>query len=524
MPILSNFSVDDSARKVQAHNEDENAHSGIRQAVEAKQDKITGAASTVVTDNLAKDAIVVTDSDGKIAADANISSQAIVSCIPFQNITIDQSVYTDITPTGAEGIYFQGKYYIPAESATAKSSASMKGLLLVSDDGVNFKCDDYCRYTGGYFNKMAASSKAFVTITNGSGIDNQTKYGTLLLHDDSIANSFYYAEGVPNDSLYLTDVYWNNVVSEFALVGWSDGVAVSSSSGIDDGSFLYTSPDGKDWTLRINGASGTFDKVVYVDGHYVISDKTLSKVYVIGDDYSVTSVDISAPIFDMIQRGNQIVAIGKDATSSNVIPSTSTNGSTWTYGNFVDMEAGSGSETITVSGASLALPYNKLYYKEALSKPASMHSEDISSYVVKIGSKIYYSYDGITWLYNGGQIPGSPLLSARDAIWFWNNVDERITMTQNLLDGLGFVPTLKATNSYVGILNNKMAGIINAVSADNVTHELGDSPSKIPSERAVRSAVDTLKRSITKITYGTDDLTAGTSELETGAIYLVYEV
>ena len=153
-----------------------------------------------------------------------------------------------------------------------------------------------------------------------------------------------------------------------------------------------------------------------------------------------------------------------------------------------------------------------------------MYSEDISSYVVKIGTKIYYSYDGITWLYNGGQISGSPLLSARDAIWFWDNAHERITMTQNLLDGLEVVPALKATNSYVGILNNKMAGIINAVSADNVTHELGDSPSKIPSERAVRSAVDTLKRSITKITYGTDDLTAGTSELETGAIYLVYEV
>lgn len=490
--------------------------------VDAKQDKITGAASTVVTDNLAKDAIVVTDSDGKIAADANMSSQTIVSCIPFQSITIDQSVYTDITPTCAEGIYFQGKYYIPAESATAKSSASIKGLLLVSDDGINFKYNDYFKDTERYFNKMAASSKAFVTINTGSAIDNQTKYGALLLHDKSIVTSFYYVDGVPCDSLYLTDVYWNNVVSEFALVGWSDGVAVSSSSGIDNGSFLYTSSDGRNWTLRINGASGTFDKVVYVDGHYVISDKTLSKVYVIGDDYSVTSVDVSGPIFDMIQCGNQIVAIGKDATSGNAVPSTSTDGSTWTYGSFVDITAGM--ETITISGDSLELPYNKLYYKGAVSTSTNMYSDNISCYVIKIGYKIYYSYDGITWMYDDGQISGYPFLSAKDAIWFWSISDERITIARDLYNGLEITPALKATNSNVGILNNKLAGIIGAVSADNVTHELGDSPSKIPSERAVRSAVDTLKRSITKITYGTDDLTAGTSELETGAIYLVYEV
>ena len=34
---------------------------------------------------------------------------------------------------------------------------------------------------------------------------------------------------------------------------------------------------------------------------------------------------------------------------------------------------------------------------------------------------------------------------------------------------------------------------------------------------------DGLDAELTKITYGTTDLTAGTSELETGKIYLVYE-
>ena len=55
---------------------------------------------------------------------------------------------------------------------------------------------------------------------------------------------------------------------------------------------------------------------------------------------------------------------------------------------------------------------------------------------------------------------------------------------------------------------------------DKSEGELGDFDARLES---LKTEINQVANSITPITYGTEDLTAGTSELATGSLYFVYE-
>ena len=133
------------------------------------------------------------------------------------------------------------------------------------------------------------------------------------------------------------------------------------------------------------------------------------------------------------------------------------------------------------------------------------------------GINTFYSLDGEKWEATT-DVMGVFYLVARGAAYSCNPDmfhPSQIKITYDLKTATNVGAVLK-NSSGNGIINSTITGMANAVSADNVTQELGNSPDKIPSERAVKSAMP-------KITYGTTDLTAGTSPLKSGSIYLVYE-
>lgn len=466
--------------------------------VDAKQDKITGAASTITNDNLTPEKMVVSNTDGKIAVNSNIDPNGLVEYDRNQQVSIPSELY-DYQVIG-RGFCFRGQYYIPA----AKNVSST--VFIKTTDGLAYTLAT--DFTFNYnITDVAVSTliEAFVVIANN---------GSIIGTYNSISNDNIVANTAPTSGKAShTDIYWNNAKSEFVLIG-----KASSITGItgmtSTGSFMYTSPDGLTWTLRVQGATGDFNQVRYINNYYVITDKILNSVYIVDDNsYNITTVTLldSTPLYDIIQVGNKLTglcAITDDGNSYSVRVLNSSDGFTWKVSSY---DYGAISDTPTWLR-------NGLIYKNNVQNAGVASGYSMSGYLFNAGSRTYYSLDGEKWEATTDAM-GVFYLVARGAAYSCNPGafhPSFIKITYDLKTATNSGAVLKNSGGN-GIINSAITGIANAVSADNVTQELGNSPDKIPSERAVKSAIP-------KITYGTTDLTAGTSELETGAIYLVYEV
>lgn len=77
------------------------------------------------------------------------------------------------------------------------------------------------------------------------------------------------------------------------------------------------------------------------------------------------------------------------------------------------------------------------------------------------------------------------------------------------------VNNLFGTNAYVKVVLNTTSLVAYIQNADTNAYLEG--------ELAKKASVEALATKAPMYTYGTDDLTAGTSELETGTLYFVYE-
>lgn len=462
--------------------------------VDAKQDKITGAASTITDDNLTPGKMVVSNTDGKIAVNSNIGPNDLVEYDRYQQVSIPSELY-DYQIMG-RGFCFRGQYYIPA----AKNVAST--VFIKTTDGLAYTLAT--DFTFNYnITDVAVSTliEAFVAIANN---------GSIIGTYNSMSNDNIVANTAPTSGKAShTDIYWNNAKSEFVLIGKAS--SVTGITGMTSaGSFMYTSPDGLTWTLRVQGATGDFNQVRYVNNCYVITDKLINVVYIIDDGYNITSESFSSdnPMFDIIQVGNKLTGLSvvDDGGSYSIIVLNSTDGITWKK---YEEEYPAGFDAPT------RLRNGLIYKSNVQNINASGYS--VAGYMFN-GTNTFYSLDGEKWEATTDAM-GVFYLAARGAVYSCS-LDafhpSSIKITYDLKTATNVGAVLKNSGGN-GIINAAITGMANAVSADNVTQELGNSPDKIPSERAVKSAIP-------KITYGTTDLTAGTSPLETGNIYLVYEV
>lgn len=469
--------------------------------VDAKQDKITGAASTITNDNLTPGKMVVSNTDGKIAVNSNIDPNGLVEYDRNQQVSIPSELY-DYQVTG-RGFCFRGWYYIPAY----KNSASNVVFIKTTDGLVYAPATDFTFSYPIYNVAVSTMAEIFVVLSNSNNSIVGT-YNSMSNNTDIVANT-----APTSGKASHTDIYWNNAKSEFVLIGTAssvEGITGMTSTG----SFMYTSPDGLTWTLKIQGATGAFNQVRYINNYYIITDKTLNSVYIVNNDsYNITTVTlpVSTPLYDIVQVGNKLTglsAIDIDGNSYGVRVLNSSDGFTWKTSPY---DYGSISDTPTWFR-------NGLIYKNNVQNADAASGYSMSGYIFNAGSSTYYSLDGEKWEVTTDAM-GAFYLVARGAAYSCN-LDTfhpyfiKITYDLKTVKKVGAVLKNSSGN---GIINSAMTGIANAVSADNVTQELGNSPDKIPSERAVKSAIP-------KITYGTTDLTAGTSPLENGSIYLVYEV
>ncbi len=466
--------------------------------VDAKQDKITGAASTVTGDNLAPGKMVVSNTDGKIAVDSNIDPNSLVEYDRNQQVSIPSELY-DYQVTG-RGFCFRGWYYIPAY----KNSASNVVFIKTTDGLVYAPATDFTFSYPIYNVAVSTMAEIFVVLSNG----NNSIVGTynFMSNDNIVANT-----APTSGKASHTDIYWNNAKSEFVLIGTAssvEGITGMTSTG----SFMYTSPDGLTWTLKIQGATGTFNQVRYINNYYIITDKLLNSVYIVDNDsYNITTVTlpVSTSLYDIVQVGNKLTglcAIDIDGNSYVARVLNSSDGFTWKIFPY------------DVPMADMPTWFrNGLIYKNNVQNAGVASGYSVAGYMFNADLATYYSLDGEKWEATTDAM-GVFYLVARGAAYSCN-LDmfnpSLIKITYDLKTAANVGAVLK-NSSGNGIINSAMTGIVNAVSADNVTQELGNSPDKIPSERAVKSAIP-------KITYGTTDLTAGTSPLESGSIYLVYE-
>lgn len=463
--------------------------------VDAKQDKITGAASTITNDNLTPGKMVVSNTDGKIAVNSNIDPNGLVEYDRNQQVSIPSELY-DCQVTG-RGFCFRGQYYIPAaknvSSAVFIKTTDGLAYTLATDFTFNYNITDVA---------VSTLIEAFVVIANN---------GSIIGTYNSMSNDNIVANTAPTSGKAShTDIYWNNAKSEFVLIGTAS--SVTGITGMTStGSFMYTSSDGLTWTLRVQGATGTFNQVRYINNYYIITDKTLNSVYIVDNDsYNITTVTlpVSTSLYDIIQVGNKLTGLSvvDDGGSYSIIVLSSTDGTTWKK---YEEEYPAGPDAPT------RLRNGLVYKSNVQNINASGYS--VAGYMFR-GINTFYSLDGEKWE-AATDAMGVFYLVARGAVYSCS-LDtfhpSLIKITYDLKTATNVGVVLK-NSSGNGIINSTITGMANAVSADNVTQELGNSPDKIPSERAVKSAIP-------KITYGTTDLTAGTSELETGAIYLVYEV
>lgn len=462
--------------------------------VDAKQDKITGAASTVTNDNLTPGKMVVSNTDGKIDVNSNINPNGLVEYDRYQQVSIPSELF-DYQVMG-RGFCFRGKYYIPAaknvSSAVFIKTTDGLAYTLATDFTFNYNITDVA---------VSTLIEAFVVIANN---------GSIIGTYNSMSNDNIVANTAPTSGKAShTDIYWNNAKSEFVLIGKAS--SVTGITGMTStGSFMYTSPDGLTWTLRVQGATGDFNQVRYINNCYVITDKLINVVYIIDDSYNITSESFSSynPMFDIIQVGNKLTGLSvvDDGSSYSIIVLSSTDGTTWKK---YEEEYPAGPDAPT------RLRNGLIYKNNVQNINASGYS--VAGYMFN-GINTFYSLDGEKWEATTDKM-GAFYLVARGAAYSCNPdafYPSLIKITYDLKTATNNGAVLKNSGGN-GIINSAITGIANAVSADNVTQELGNSPDKIPSERAVKSAMP-------KITYGTTDLTAGTSALETGAIYLVYEV
>lgn len=466
--------------------------------VDAKQDKITGAASTITNDNLTPEKMVVSNTDGKIAVNSNIDPNGLVEYDRNQQVSIPSELY-DYQVIG-RGFCFRGWYYIPAY----KNSASNVVFIKTTDGLVYAPATDFTFSYPIYDVAVSTMAEIFVVLSN----NNNSIVGTY----NSMSNNNIVANTAPTSGKAShTDIYWNNAKSEFVLIGKAS--SVTGITGMTStGSFMYTSPDGLTWTLRVQGATGDFNQVRYVNNYYIITDKTLNSVYIVDNDsYNITTVTlpVSTSLYDIIQVGNKLTGLSTvyDGDLYAIIVLNSTDGITWKKN---EEEYGGGFDAPT------RLRNGLIYKSNVQNINASGYS--VAGYMFNGSSRAFYSLDGEKWEATTDAM-GVFYLVARGAVYSCS-LDafhpDLIRITYDLKTATNVGAVLK-NSSGNGIINSTITGMANAVSADNVTQELGNSPDKIPSERAVKSAIP-------KITYGTTDLIAGTSELETGAIYLVYEV
>nr|DAN12841.1 MAG TPA: hypothetical protein [Caudoviricetes sp.] len=461
--------------------------------VDAKQDKITGAASTITDDNLTPGKMVVSNIGGKIAVNSNIDPNGLVEYDRYQQVSIPSELY-DYQVIG-RGFCFRGQYYIPAATTVAGA------VFIKTTDGLA-----YTLATDFIFNynitDVAVSTliEAFVVIANN---------GSIIGTYNSMSNDNIVANTAPTSGKAShTDIYWNNAKSEFVLIGKAS--SVTGITGMTSaGSFMYTSSDGLTWTLRVQGATGDFNQVRYVNNCYVITDKLINVVYIIDDSYNITSESFSSynPMFDIIQVGNKLTGLSVVDYDNlySIIVLSSTDGITWKK---YEEEYPAGADAPT------RLRNGLIYKNNVQNINASGYS--VAGYMFN-GTNTFYSLDGEKWDATT-DVMGVFYLVARGAAYSCS-LDafhpSLIKITYDLKTTTNSGVVLKNSGGN-GIINGAMTGVANAVSADNVTQELGNSPDKIPSERAVKSAIP-------KITYGTTDLIAGTSPLESGSIYLVYE-
>lgn len=462
--------------------------------VDAKQDKITGAASTITNDNLTPEKMVVSNTDGKIAVNSNIDPNGLVEYDRNQQVSIPSELY-DYQVTG-RGFCFRGQYYIPAaknvSGAVFIKTTDGLAYTLATDFTFNYNITDVA---------VSTLIETFVAIANN---------GSIIGTYNSMSNDNIVANTAPTSGKAShTDIYWNNAKSEFVLIGTAS--SVTGITGMTStGSFMYTSSDGLTWTLRVQGATGDFNQVRYINNCYVITDKLINVVYIIDDSYNITSESFSSynPMFDIIQVGNKLTGLSvvDDGGSYSIVVLSSTDGTTWKK---YEEEYPTGPDAPT------RLRNGLVYKSNVQNINASGYS--VAGYMFR-GTNTFYSLDGEKWEATTDAM-GVFYLVARGAVYSCS-LDafhpDLIRITYDLKTATNVGAVLK-NSSGNGIINSTITGMANAVSADNVTQELGNSPDKIPSERAVKSAIP-------KITYGTTDLIAGTSELETGAIYLVYEV
>lgn len=465
--------------------------------VDAKQDKITGAASTITNDNLTPGKMVISNTDGKIAVNSNIDPNGLVEYDRNQQVSIPSELY-DYQVIG-RGFCFRGQYYIPAAAGSASGAVFIKttdGLAytLATDFTFNYNITDVA---------VSTLIEAFVVIANN---------GSIIGTYNSMSNDNIVANTAPTSGKAShTDIYWNNAKSEFVLIGTAssvEGITGMTSTG----SFMYTSSDGLAWTLKIQGATGTFNQVRYINNYYIITDKTLNSVYIVDNDsYNITTVTlpVSTSLYDIVQVGNKLTGLSTvyDGDSFGIIVLNSTDGITWKKNE---------EEYVGGLDAPTRLRNGLIYKSNVQNINASGYS--VAGYMFSGSSRTYYSLDGEKWEATTDAMRVFYLV-ARGAVYSCS-LDmfhpSLIKITYDLKTATNVGAVLKNSGGN-GIINSAMTGIANAVSADNVTQELGNSPDKIPSERAVKSAMP-------KITYGTTDLTAGTSPLESGSIYLVYEV
>lgn len=464
--------------------------------VDAKQDKITGAASTITNNNLTPEKMVVSNTDGKIAVNSNIDPNGLVEYDRYQQISIPSELY-DYQVIG-RGFCFRGWYYIPAY----KSASSV--VFIKTTDGLVYAPATEFTFSYPIYNVAVSTiAETFVVLSNNNNSIVGT-YNFMSNNTDIVANT-----APTSGKASHTDIYWNNAKSEFVLIGKAS--SVTGITGMTSaGSFMYTSSDGLTWTLRVQGATGDFNQVRYVNNCYVITDKLINVVYIIDDSYNITSESFSSdnPMFDIIQVGNKLTGLSVVDSGGlyGIIVLNSTDGTTWKK---YEEEYSTGADAPT------RLRNGLIYKNNVQNINASGYST--AGYMFN-GTNTFYSLDGEKWDATTDAM-GVFYLVARGAAYSCNpNAfhPSFIKITYDLKTATNSGAVLKNGGGN-GIINSAITGMANAVSADNVTQELGNSPDKIPSERAVKSAIP-------KITYGTTDLTAGTSELETGAIYLVYEV
>lgn len=468
--------------------------------VDAKQDKITGAASTITNDNLTPEKMVVSNTDGKIAVNSNIDPNGLVEYDRNQQVSIPSELY-DYQVTG-RGFCFRGWYYIPAYK---NNSASNSAVFIKTTDGLVYAPATDFTFSYPIYNVAVSTMAEIFVVLSDSNNSIVGTYNSMSNNTDIVANT-----APTSGKASHTDIYWNNAKSEFVLIGTAS--SVTGITGMTStGSFMYTSSDGLTWTLRVQGATGTFNQVRYINNYYIITDKTLNSVYIVDNDsYNITTVTlpVSTSLYDIIQVGNKLTGLSAvyDGDSYGIIVLNSTDGITWKK---YEEEYPAGPDTPT------RLRNGLIYKSNVQNINASGYS--VAGYMFG-GTRAYYSLDGEKWERTTDAM-GVFYLVARGAAYSCSLdafLPDLIKITYDLKTAKKVGAVLK-NSSGNGIINSAITGMANAVSADNVTQELGNSPDKIPSERAVKSAIP-------KITYGTTDLTAGTSELETGAIYLVYEV